>query len=99
MPNFIKYLLNIRAHFTIKNKIVKNKAVSKTIRPIFIFFKSIIGLIQIFGESNSYFCRLNFENIKIIIYILKKISKFWEGHGPSFMYMHGSAPGYQGFDH
>ena len=30
------------------------------------FFKSIIGLIQIFGGANSYFCRLNFENIKII---------------------------------
>ena len=32
-------------------------------------FKSIIGLIQIFGKANSYFCRLNFENIEIIIYI------------------------------
>ena len=53
MSNFIKYLTNIRGHFTIKNKITKNKVVSITIRPI-IFFNSIIGLIQI---------------IKIIIYI------------------------------
>ena len=39
-----------------------------TIRTI-IFFKSIIGLIQIFGRANFYFYRLNFRNIKIIIYI------------------------------
>ena len=32
------------------------------------------------GGGNSYFCRLNFGNIKIIIYIFKKISKFWGGH-------------------
>ena len=37
------------------------------IRPT-IFSKSIIGLIQI-GGGNSYFCRLKFKNIKIIIYI------------------------------
>ena len=53
-----------------------------TIR-IIIFFKSIIGLIQIFGRVNFYFYRLNFRNIKIIIYIFKKFSKFGrEGHGP-----------------
>ena len=103
MPNFIKYLIDIRVHFIIKNKILKNKVVSKTIRPIFFFFKSIIGLIQIFEESNSYFCNLNFENIKInkyiYLYILRNFSKFWEGHGPPSKYMHGSTPGYQGFDH
>ena len=37
----------------------------KTKLCLFNFFKKIIGLIQIFGDS--YFCRLNFENIKIII--------------------------------
>ena len=39
----------------------------KTKLCLFNFFKNIIGLIQIFGDS--YFCRLNFENIKITIYI------------------------------
>ena len=29
------------------------------------------------GRSTLIFCRLNFENIKIIVYIFKKISKFW----------------------
>ena len=37
-----------------------------TIRPI-IFFKSVIGQIEIFGGANSYFCILNFENIEIIV--------------------------------
>ena len=69
MPKFTKYLTNIRAHFTIKNKIAKNKAISLLLLDQFFFFKSIIGLIQIFGRVNSYFYRLNFENIKIIIYI------------------------------
>ena len=64
VSNFIKYLTDIIAHFTIKNRIAKNKVISIIIRPIF-FFKSIIGLIQILG-GNSYFCRKNFENIKII---------------------------------
>ena len=79
MSNFIKYLTDIRAHFTIKNRIAKNKVVSITIRPI-ILFKSIIGLISIFGKVNSYFCRLNFENIKIIIYFLKKKFKILAPH-------------------
>ena len=68
MPNFIKYLTDIRAYFTIKNRIAKNNVVSITIRSI-IFSKSIIELNQIFGGANSYFYRLNFKNIKIIIYI------------------------------
>ena len=69
MSNFIKYLTNIRAQFTIKNRITKKKSyISIIIRPI-IFFKNIIGLIQIFGGANSYFYRLNFGNIRIIIYI------------------------------
>ena len=70
MPNFIKYLTDLRAYFTIKNKIAKNKVISLllAIRPI-LFFKSIIGLIPIFERTNSYFYRLNFKNIKIIIYI------------------------------
>ena len=56
-------------------------------------FKSIIGLIQIFGKANSYFCRLNFENIEIIIYIyIKKIFKILGGQGPS-THVHTSAPG------
>ena len=73
IPNFIKYLTDIRGHFTIKNKIAKNKVVSITIRPI-IFFKSIIRLIQI---------------IKIIIHIyiyiytyIKGNFKILGGHGP-----------------
>ena len=55
-----------------------------TIRPI-IFFKSVIGQIEIFGGANSYFCILNFENIEIIvcvyiyIYILKKLKVGGEG--------------------
>ena len=62
MSNFIKYLTNIRAQFTIKNRITKKKSyISIIIRPI-IFFKNIIGLIQIFGGVNSYFYRLNFGN-------------------------------------
>ena len=81
VPNIFKYLTDIKAHFTIKNRIAKNKVVSITIRLNF-FFWSIIGLIQILRGANSYFCKLNFENIKIIIYIFKKISKFWGGHGP-----------------
>ena len=69
MPNFIKYLTDIRAHFTIKNKIAKNKVISLLLLDPF-FFKSIIELIQIFfGGGDSYFYRLNFENIKLIIYI------------------------------
>ena len=52
MPNFIKYLTNIRTHFAIKNRIAKNKVVSITIRPI-IFFKSIIGLIKIVGGEGA----------------------------------------------
>ena len=28
MSNFIKYLIDIKAHFTIKNKIAKNKVIS-----------------------------------------------------------------------
>ena len=44
LPKFIKYVTDIRRHFTIKNRIAKNKVVSITIKPI-IFFKSIIGLI------------------------------------------------------
>ena len=28
MPNFIKYLTGLRAYFTIKNKIAKNKVIS-----------------------------------------------------------------------
>ena len=28
MPNFIKYLIDVRAHFTIKNRIAKNKVMS-----------------------------------------------------------------------
>ena len=76
MSNFIKYLTDIRAHFTIKNRIAKKKSyISITIRPI-IFFKSIIRLIQIFRGANSYFCRLNFENIKIIIYFLENFQNF-----------------------
>ena len=47
MPNFIKYLTDIRAHFTIKNKIAKNKVISLLLLDPF-FFKSIIELIQIF---------------------------------------------------
>ena len=70
VPNFIKYLTDIRAYFTIKNIIVKNNVMSIIIRPIFFFFfKSIIGLNQIFGRSQLLFFRLNLENIKIIIYI------------------------------
>ena len=62
MPNYIKYLTNIRVYFTIKKKNCEKQSY------VFInFFKNIIGLIQIFGDS--YFCRLNFENIKITIYI------------------------------
>ena len=57
------------------------------------FFKSIIGLIQIFGGANSYFCRLKFENIKINVYIFLKNSKFWGGHGPPTL-VHASAPAY-----
>ena len=38
-------------------------------------FKKIIRLIQIFG-GNFYFCSLNFENIKIILYIyIYKVQK------------------------
>ena len=33
------------------------------------------------GGGNSDFCRLNFENIKIIVYIFLKISKFGGGGG------------------
>ena len=55
-----------------------------TIRPI-IFFKSVIGQIEIFGGANSYFCILNFENIEIIvcvyIYIYFKKIKSWGGGG------------------
>ena len=84
VSNFIKYLVNIRAHFTIKNRIAKKKGyISITIRPI-IFFKSIIRLIQIFRGANSYFCRLNFENIKIIIYFLK-VFKMGRGGGEGDM--------------
>ena len=87
MPNFIKYLLNIRAHFIIKIKLWKIKLSLKLLDQFLFFFKSIIGLIQIFGESNSYFCRLNFENIKIIIYIyiyiyIQKIFKILGGPWP-----------------
>ena len=41
--NFIKYLTDIRAHFTIKNRIAKKKCyVSITIRPI-IFLRALWG--------------------------------------------------------
>ena len=64
-----------------KKKNYKKKSyISIIIRPI-IFFKNIIGLIQIFGGVNSYFYRLNFGNIKIIIHIYI-ISKFWESMTP-----------------
>ena len=45
---------------------------------VYIFFKYPWTNSNIWG-TNSYFCRVNFENIKIIIYIYiyKKISKFW----------------------
>ena len=47
-----------------------------------VFFKSIIGLNQIFWGGQLLFFRLNFENIKIIIYIFKKISKSWGAMAP-----------------
>ena len=58
------------------------------------FFKSIIGLIQIFfwgRRGNSYFCRLNFENITIIIYIyikgnFKILRQPWRGPPPIYIY-------------
>ena len=65
MPNFIKNVINIRAHYTIKNKIVKYKVMFLLLLDLFFFFKKIIGLIQIFKRVHSYFCRLNY------IYIYK----------------------------
>ena len=56
-----------------------------------VFFKSIIGLNQIFWGGQLLFFRLNFENIKIIIYIFKKISKFWGG-----TVTHSYAPDFRG---
>ena len=89
MPNFIKYLTDIRAHFTIKNKIAKNKIISLLLLDQLFFLRASLGNSNIWGGGGeSYFYRLNFENIKIIIYIyiyiyfFLKISKFWGGHGP-----------------
>ena len=39
MPNFIKYLTDIRAHFTIKNKIAKNKVISLLLLDQLFFLK------------------------------------------------------------
>ena len=45
-------------------------------------------------EANFYFCGLNFENIKTIIYIKKETSKFLVGGGGGGVstLIHGSAP-------
>ena len=75
-PNFIKYLTDTRARFTIKNRIAKNNVMSLYLLDQLFFFKSIIGLNQIFGGANSSYCRLNFENIRIIIYYFKKSQNF-----------------------
>ena len=43
------------------------------------------------GGVNFYFCILNFENIKIIIYIFKKNSKFWRAMAPTLTHGYASA--------
>ena len=79
MPNFIKYLTDIRAYFIIKIELRKIKLYLYNYQTNY-FLKKYYQTNSNIWEVNSYFCRLNFKNIKIIVHIPPPgISKFCSG--------------------
>ena len=75
MPNFIKYLTDVRTYFTIKIELRKIKLLDQLF-----FLRASLDQFKYLEGPTPYFYRLNFENIKIIIYIILKNSKIWGGH-------------------
>ena len=55
MPNFIKYLIDIRAHFIIKNKIAKNKVISLLLLNQLFFLRASLDSLKYLGGPTLIF--------------------------------------------